>query len=210
MKKTPITLGRGVMLGQQDFIHQRSFPTSATHNFYVYGPIEDHDENIVDAIATLDLATENDIVNFYINTPGGSLETTISLVHAMLRTQATVITHADGMVASAGTFIFLAGQMYVVYPYSTLMVHDYSGGVDPYAKGNENLKRIMSGINLIKQMTQDLYVPVFTEEEVEQILDGQDMYLDSNELIERIKIAFNQDEEPSEDDFTPDQQLLVE
>jgi ATP-dependent protease ClpP protease subunit len=202
-------LSRGIMLGNQQSVHQRSFPTSATHNFYIYGEIQDHDENIVDCIMTLDLASENDIVNIFINTPGGSLETTISLVHAMLRTEAMVITHADGMVASAGTLIFFAGQSYVVYPYSTLMVHDYSGGVDPYGKGNENLKRLLAGNNLINRMTQDLYVPVFSEEEVGEILEGKDVYLDSDELIERIKKAYNPDEdEPTEDDLSPE--LLVE
>ena len=201
-------LSRGIMLGNQQSVHQRSFPTSATHNFYIYGAIEEHDENVVDAIMTLDLASENDIVNIFINTPGGSLTTTISLVHAMLRTEAMVITHADGEVASAGTLIFFAGQSYVVYPYSTLMVHDYSGGVDPYGKGNENLKRLISGNNLINRMTQDLYVPVFSEEEVAEILEGKDVYLDSDELIDRIKKAYSNEDESDEDDLEPE--LLVE
>lgn len=201
-------LSRGIMLGNQQSVHQRSFPTSATHNFYIYGAIEEHDENVVDAIMTLDLASENDIVNIFINTPGGSLTTTISLVHAMLRTEATVITHADGEVASAGTLIFFAGQSYVVYPYSTLMVHDYSGGVDPYGKGNENLKRLIAGNNLINRMTKDLYIPVFTEEEVAEILEGKDVYLDSDELIDRIKKAYSNEDEQTEDDLEPE--LLVE
>lgn len=208
MKTTKMS--RGITLGNQQTVHQRSFPTSATHNFYIYGVIEEHDENVVDAIMTLDLASEHDIVNIFINTPGGSLTTTISLVHAMMRTDATVITHADGEVASAGTLIFFAGQSYVVYPYSTLMVHDYSGGVDPHGKGNENLKRLIAGNNLINRMTKDLYIPVFTEEEVIEILEGKDVYLDSDELIERIKNAYNKEESEEESEELSDQMILTE
>ena len=165
-------------------IQQRSLPTSATHNFYLYGVIDDLQE-YVDFIATLDYAQEHDIINIYINSPGGSLTTAISIVHAMMRSQANIICHADGEVASAATLIFFAGHMYVVYPYSHAMFHDASGGVGNQ-KLNENMKRIHATSELIEQMAFDLYCPVFSEEEVIEILEGKDYYCSAEELYDRI------------------------
>lgn len=166
-------------------IQQRSLPTSATHNFYLYGAIDDLQE-YVDFIATLDYAQEHDIINIYINSPGGSLTTAISIVHAMMRSQANIICHADGEVASAATLIFFAGHMYVVYPYSHAMFHDASGGVGNQ-KLNENMKRIHATSDLIERMAFDLYCPVFTEDEVIEILEGKDYYCSAEELFDRIQ-----------------------
>lgn len=165
-------------------IQQRSLPTSATHNFYLFSVIDDLQE-YVDLIMTLDYAQENDIINIYINSPGGNLTTAISIVHAMMRSQANIICHADGEVASAATLIFFAGHMYVVYPYSHAMFHDASGGVGNQ-KLNENMKRIHATSDLIEKMAFDLYCPVFSEEEVIEILEGKDYYCSAEELYDRI------------------------
>jgi len=164
-------------------IQQRSLPTSATHNFYLYGVIDDLQE-YVDFIATLDYAQEHDIINIYINSPGGSLTTAISIVHAMMRSQANIICHADGEVASAATLIFFAGHMYAVYPYSHFMLHDASTGMA--GKLSENYKSIESSSNLVRKLAYDLYYPVFSEEEVDKILLGQDMYCSAEEMYDRI------------------------
>lgn len=165
---------------------QRSFPTSATHNFYIYGPIRDLAE-YVDMITILDMAMENDIINIYINTPGGELNTAISIIHAMLRSRANIITHADGEVASAGTLLFFAAPLRIVYPYSHFMFHDASGG--PIGKINENMKNIAATSELIQKLCYDLYLPAFDEDEVDMILEGRDYYCDAEEMYDRINDA---------------------
>jgi ATP-dependent protease ClpP protease subunit len=170
----------------------RAYPTSTTHNFYLYGPIVDLPE-YVDMITMLDTAQEADQVHIYINTPGGELNATISIIHAMLRTQAQVITHADGEVASAGTLIFFAAPMRVVYPYSSAMFHDASSGM--IGKVNENVKNIRATSDLVRKMAYDMYIPTFTKEEVDSILSGVDYYCDAEELYDRI---INASEEETE------------
>jgi len=185
-------------------VQQRSLPTSATHNFYIYGPIDDLSD-YVDMITTLDYASENDIINIYINTPGGSLNTTISIIHAIMRSQANVITHADGEVASAGTLIFFAGHLYIVYPYSHFMFHDASNGVA--GKVNENMKSIYAASQLIEKIAYDLYCPVFSEEEVDDILEGRDYYCSAEEMYDRIHAVNEADE--NGDDSEEEQRVRV-
>ena len=53
----------------------------------------------------------------------------------------------------------------------------------------------MATSNLIRRMVEDLYIPIFSQEEVDQILNGIDFYIDSDELIERLRVAFSEEEE---------------
>lgn len=205
MKKNKLSeqLYSGSIFGPNEYLHQRSYPTSVTHNFYLYGAIDEFTPSVVDMITTLDLATDQDIINIFVNTPGGALNVTISIIHAMMRSNAVVITHADGDVASAGTLIFFAGHLHVVYPYSKFMFHDSSGGIDPYAKSNENFKMIQAGSELLRNMVYDLYCPVFTEEEVDTIMSGIDYYCLSDEMLQRLKAAFSDEEEEVEEIVDP-------
>ena len=189
---------------EQPNIQQRSLPTSATHNFYLYGEIQSDTQNYVDMITTLDYAQPNDIINIYINTPGGSVNTAISIIHAMMRSQANVMTHADGEVASAGTLIFFAGQSYIVYPFSHFMLHDASEGA--MGKISENIKRVHATSELINKLAYELYSPVFSDEEIDDILEGRDYYCTAEEMYDRIK-ATEQSNEQEEDDNNTDEEV---
>ena len=165
-------------------VEHRAYPSGAIHNFYVYGEIVSDIGSYVDMITVMDLAEEQDVINLYINTGGGSLESTISIVHAMLRSNAQIICHADGQIASAGTLIFFAGSSFVVYPFAHAMFHDGSTIIG--GKFSENLKAAEATSALIKKICMELYCPYFTKKEVKNILNGKDMYLTSEELHDRI------------------------
>lgn len=184
-------MGMSRLFGSDNPQH-RAYPTSATHNFHIYGPIEEL-PSYVDMITVLTTATEHDIIHIFLNTPGGEINTTISIIHAMMRCQGTVVTHADGEVASAGTLIFLAAPMRIVYPYSHFMFHDASGGA--FGKINENMKRIHATTELIENLAMDIYQPTFSEEEVIEILEGRDYYCDAEEMVDRINAANDRLEE---------------
>lgn len=165
-------------------VEHRGYPSGVTHNFYIYGPVSDDINEYVDMISVMDLSEEFDTINLYINTPGGSLETTLSVVHAMLRSKAHIVCHADGQVASAGTLIFFAGKSFAVYPFAHAMFHDGSTIIG--GKFSENLKAAQATSELIHKVCMELYTPYFTEEEVEAILSGGDKYLSSEELHKRV------------------------
>ena len=192
-------------------VERRSFPKGALHNFYIYGSISSDINDYVDMITIMDLAEEGDEIHLYINTPGGALETTISIIHAIARTQASVITHADGQVASAGTTLFFAGHNYVVYPYSHFMLHDGSAGI--FGKMNENLKNAEATSKIVRRICHDVYYPCFSEEEIDNILEGRDYYCDAYEIVERInagaKIVEELQEETEQTEAEPQEESTV-
>lgn len=165
-------------------VSQVSIPAVASHTFYLHGPIEEIFE-YNNLIATLDNCQENDIVNLFINTPGGCINTTISILHAMMRCRGTIVTHADGQIASAGTLLFFAGVHKVVYPFSHFMFHD--GSMGNMGKVNESLKNVSATSELLEKLTYTLYKPYFSEEEIDDILEGRDYYCSSEEMYDRIE-----------------------
>lgn len=178
-------------------VQQRSYPTSATHNFYIYGEITNLPD-YVDMITILDTASEEDIINIYINSPGGDLDAAISIIHAIMRSRANIITYGDGQVASAATLIFLASDAQVVLPYSNYMFHDGSYGM--LQKVNEHLKHAVATSNLLTKLASDLYTPVFDEEEIEDILEGRDRYMDSEEMVGRLTAYYEELERQQEEE----------
>jgi ATP-dependent protease ClpP protease subunit len=154
--------------------------------FRLYGEVEGP-EFYSEWIDIMDSCTEHDVVHMYINTPGGDLDGAISLIHAMRRCEATVITYADGNIASAGTIILFAGDSIVVQPYAHFMAHDASSG--GYGKISENKKSNDAVSSLVEQLYRDLYEPYITPKEIDSILAGIDLYLTADELKERVEKA---------------------
>ena len=177
-------MNQALVLGSSNPVEHRAYPSGAIHNFYLYGEVTDQISEYVDMITVMDLAEEPDQINIYINTPGGSLETTISIIHAMMRTNAHITCHADGQVASAGTLIFFAGHSFAVYPFAHAMFHDGSTIIG--GKFSENLKAAVATSSMIKKICMEIYTPFFSKKEVKQILKGGDVYLSSKQLHDRV------------------------
>lgn len=159
-------------------------PKSGIYRYYFYGPVRGP-ENYIDLINLLDSCGDGDEVHLMINTPGGRLDSTLSIVHAINRTNAHVICHADGDVASAGSVIFFSGHAWVVNPYSVFMLHDGTGG--NFGKIGQNAKAAMSAQENLDYLYRSVYKDFFTEDEIEEILKGSDHYSNADEIVERVE-----------------------
>ena len=139
----------------------------------------------VELLSCLKFGSEEDVIHIHINCPGGCLQTTIQIVNAINDTKATVIGVADGLVASGASLIFFSCPAIEIKKYSTFMLHDGAGG--NAGKVNENLVAIKHVSTILKQMYNDIYYPVITKKEIAKILQGQDLYLTSDQVEERIQ-----------------------
>jgi ATP-dependent protease ClpP protease subunit len=75
---------------------------------------------LVPAIRDLDVAT----LEVYINSPGGDVWDGIAIRNALRQSSAHVVTHVDGIAASAASFIACAGDEVVMGENAQLMIHD--------------------------------------------------------------------------------------
>lgn len=112
-------------------------------------PISDViDEEIGDAVESIirfwnkvddDMGTpisQREPIKVYINTPGGSLHATLTMVDAIRMSKTPVYTINTGTAFSGGFFIFISGHMRYSYPHATFLFHEGStGGGGPQDAG---------------------------------------------------------------------------
>lgn len=156
------------------------------HHFYL---VEEIDEvgAFLDMINVLKTSEPHDTIFIYLNTPGGNLYTAIQIISAIRQSNATVVTCLEGMVASAGTLIFLAGHKHVVNANCTFMIHNYSHGA--WGKGNEVALRVKHSEQYFNKLAHDMYGKFLTEEELNEVINGKDFWMESEEVLRRLDSA---------------------
>lgn len=172
--------------------YMRAQVNVVTYHFYIHGEIGDSEE-YVDLLDTLYTAGETDLIMIHLNTPGGYLNTAVEIIHAIAQCKATVITCADGQVASAGSLIFFAGHQFLIGEFCEVMLHDGSGG--NIGKINENLKSAEFTAKRLSHIYHSVYGRFMSEEAVEEVLNGKDLYLNSEEVELLLSAAIEEGEE---------------
>jgi ATP-dependent Clp protease, protease subunit len=107
---------------------------------FLVGPVDDATANLVVA-QMLFLESENPDkdINFYINSPGGSIAAGMAIYDTMQFIKPDVSTLCVGMAASMGAFLLAAGAKgkRFALPNSTIMIHQPAGGFQGQASDIE-------------------------------------------------------------------------
>jgi ATP-dependent protease ClpP protease subunit len=161
------------------------------HEFYLSGDVEGSEEYIewFDIIRS---ASQNDVIKIYINSPGGDMFTAIQFMRVLTDTEAQVVISVEGACMSAATMIFMCGHQYEISPHSVFMFHNYSSGMA--GKGGEMFDRMAHERMWSEKLFQDVYADFLTEREIKQILDNKDLWMDSDEVIKRLKKKIKKNE----------------
>ena len=131
----------------------------------------------------LDNAKPGSEVKLYLNTPGGVVDTAFMLADVIRRSKAKVVAHLAGTVASAGTLIIMACDDIIVAPFTSFMIHNYSGGA--VGKGHELKARQAFVDKQLNEAFKAFYLGFLTEEEMTQVIDGTDFWMGADEIQER-------------------------
>lgn len=131
----------------------------------------------------LDNAKPGSEVKLYLNTPGGVVDTAFMLADAIRRSKAKIVAHLAGTVASAGTLIIMACDDIIVAPFTSFMIHNYSGGA--VGKGHELKARQAFVDKQLNEAFKAFYLGFLTEEEMTQVIDGTDFWMGADEIQER-------------------------
>ena len=154
-----------------------------TLNVYLMYDIE-MQEDLVTLLNDINGMTENDTIMIHINNFGGSITATSQIVHALKSTPAKVVTIIEGVACSAASFIFLLGDEKIVTPYSTLMLHYYSGVSS--GKGQEIEAVTEYDKKHFRKFMVDFYKKLLTKKEFDELFSGKDFYFDSEEIMKRL------------------------
>lgn len=149
---------------------------------FLSGPIDDHTANIVIAqLIFLESEDSKKDIYLYINSPGGSVTSTMAIVDTINHVRPDVATFCVGLAASGAAIILSAGKKGKRYmlPNAEVMIHQPLGGVEGQAtdiaitakhilKTKDNLNKLLAK-NTGKSLSQ-------IEKDVER-----DFFMDSDE-----------------------------
>lgn len=164
------------------------------HEIYICSEILEP-AHYIDQFNTIRHASELDTIRFILNTKGGVLATALQFIRVMGESKAHIITSIEGDCMSAGTMIFLAGHEFEIAANSSIMIHNYTGGI--VGKAHE----IHSQSDFQKQWANDflndIYDQFLTKEEINLVLSGKDLYFTTNEAAIRCEKLLQYREELS-------------
>ena len=149
---------------------------------FLGGLIDDNTANIIIA-QLLFLAAEDDAkdITLYVNSPGGSVTSTLAIIDTMNYIKPNVATVCVGMAASGGAWVLSAGQKgkRFALPNAEIMIHQPLGGTEGQASDiaitAEHI--IKTKKNLIKIMAKNTGQ---AEGQIEKDLD-RDFYLSADD-----------------------------
>lgn len=178
----PLTLGMAQSTPPYEIITD----TIEVHRHRVY--ISDDLDAPAEYIELIDLlrsAAAHDTFTIYLNTAGGQVDTGLQLINAIRDSAAEVTMVLDTRAYSMGAFMFLAGDIQVVPDHAQLMLHHYSGGL--LGKGNEQLAEVKATSRNFEKLFRSICLPFLTPDEITHIMNGQDLWLDAEEIRRRLK-----------------------
>lgn len=161
-----------------------SRPMSNLHEFYLVGSIGKA-EDYLEWFDTIRHASKNDLVKIYINSEGGNLFTAIQFMRVLTDCEAAVMVSIEGACMSAATMIMLCADAYEISPHSMFMFHNYSGGT--IGKGGEMYDNIIHERKWSDALLHEIYEDFLTTEEIDKILDNKDLWMDSDEVLDRLE-----------------------
>ncbi|QHZ59876.1 ATP-dependent protease [Alteromonas phage vB_AmeM_PT11-V22] len=134
-------------------------------------------------------AHQDEVIILNVMCNGGRFDVTTRVYNALMHTEATVLTINQNSAASGGSILLLAGDQIGYSPFSTTMIHTSTLGKYP-----DKLPEIKGGVDNHDTALRDFYKQVYTgfltEEELEDVLKGQPLYVYDDEHHERLERLF--------------------
>lgn len=143
--------------------------------------IDDFEEEIM----ALEEASEHDLIFIQLSSPGGSLETCDFLCRRMNECKAPIVVEIGMTCASAASALMLQADDWVIDDSSTAMIHacSYSPG---WGKEIDVRLSVSYTERLNREWIERTYNGFLNSVELQQVLDGKDLYFFADELRERL------------------------
>lgn len=136
-------------------------------------------------LETLESCSESDTVKILVNTAGGNAYSMISIINAIKNCKAEVTGYLAGEACSAGSAILIACNSWEIAPYTTMMIHTMSYGTGGKESDVNRHTQHMTEWN--KSVVSDIYKGFLSEDEIERVLDGVELWLQYDQIIERLQ-----------------------
>ena len=173
--------------------------TPYSADMYLYGEIVEENAELWDdesGVSLTDFKKDLDELagitdlNIYINSPGGSVfasSTIVSLLDRMKLKGTKIHTYIDGLCASASTFIFFSGDDLNIYENSIAMVHK------PMTISVGNADDLQKDIDTLNKIEDSIMLPLYEKKakvdraELKRMVD-EETWLSAPEIVEKFNV----------------------
>lgn len=161
--------------------------TTRIHEVFLDGEIEEP-ARYRELISLLVNAGENDKIHLFINSNGGHLDTAGAIISGILSSQAEVTAFLMGATHSAASLISMYCHAVHVYDTAYMMIHTASfgsSGNTPTVKAHTDFT-----IKQCEKLMEDAYEGFLTSDEIKKVLNGIEIWFNSDEIKPRLKKRF--------------------
>lgn len=125
-----------------------------------------------------------DHLNFYIQSPGGSFLSTLSLVDTLINLKIPIYTYVHGYTASAATLLSIIGKKRYMYKHAVMLIHGIKlGNSNPTTVAD--VRDIDYNVKIFMEIMKSLYFEhtKLSEEKLDELL-SKDIYLTASEAYQ--------------------------
>lgn len=130
-------------------------------------------------------AQEGDIVEIWVNSGGGLLHTTLQIIEGIRACKGKVVGVIAGQCHSGASMIALSCDEVVVLESGHMMIHTSSGGYG--GKNNEFRTYSEFAPQWIDNVLERIYEGFLDEDEIDMVAKGQDIWLNSDQIHQRLE-----------------------
>lgn len=165
----------------EDYVPIVETDTKLEAYFYAGINVPDAYAEFHNKLVNLDTSKE---VHLYINNGGGFSSGASTICEAISNCSSTVTAHLSGQVASAATIVTMACDNITVTPDLMFMVHEAS--FENMGGKFSDIKSFQDFYNEhARQMSRNQYLGFLTEDEIERMHNGKELWFDAQEVLTR-------------------------
>ena len=145
-----------------------------------------------DFLRAINATSQYDEIHIHINNYGGDLDAAIQMYHSLVRSGAKIVVYIEGACMSAATVVMMTADEIEFCPWSSIMIHAYSGG--DIGKYQEIQSASQFHKEWFSNFMNDVYGDFLTKKELAQVLGGKDLWLNADDAMNRFKKIFRKKE----------------
>ena len=145
-----------------------------------------------DFLRAVNATSQYDEIHIHINNYGGDLDAAIQMYHSLVRSGAKIVIYIEGACMSAATVVMMTADEIEFCPWSSIMIHAYSGG--DIGKYQEIQSASQFHREWFSNFMNDVYGDFLTKKELAQVLGGKDLRLNADDAMNRFKKIFRKKE----------------
>jgi len=150
----------------------------------VIGDIE-YNHDFLEAVGLIEQAEEKDTIILKVNSRGGSLSAVDYLLQALSFTEAHVHADVSGDLMSAATLIMEMTDSFSISDNTSVLIHNSVYG--EFGKAKDVVDAVMFHDRMNKALLDRYYKHMFSDEEMTQLYEGRQFFMDNTQYLERFE-----------------------